>query len=73
MSPGSRTDGCALKAPVNQPLTAEPVYPWAAQQPRWSVQAALEAALAGTMTPADALKQAQKETADWLAQQTTAQ
>ncbi len=57
---------------LSQPLTAEPVYPWAAQQPRWSMQAALEAALAGTMTPADALKQAQKETADWLAQQATA-
>lgn len=57
---------------LSQPLTAEPVYPWAAQQPRWSMQAALEAALAGTMTPADALKQAQKETADWLAQQKAA-
>ncbi len=57
---------------LGQPLTAEPVYAWAAQQPRWSMQAALEAALAGTMTPADALKQAQKETADWLGQQTTA-
>jgi multiple sugar transport system substrate-binding protein len=57
---------------LSQPLTAEPVYPWAAQQPRWSMQAALEAALAGTMSPADALKQAQKETADWLAQQTAA-
>lgn len=57
---------------LGQPLTAEPVYPWAAQQPRWSMQAALEAALAGTMTPADALKQAQKETADWLGQQAAA-
>ena len=54
---------------LGQPLTAEAVYPWAAQQPRWSLQAAIEAALAGTMSPADALKQAQKETADWLAQQ----
>ena len=41
-------------------------------QPRWSMQAAIEAAIAGTMTPADALKQAQTETADWLAQQTPA-
>jgi ABC-type glycerol-3-phosphate transport system substrate-binding protein len=57
---------------LGQPLTAEPVYPWAAQQPRWAMQAALEAALAGTMSPADALKQAQKETDDWLAQQKAA-
>lgn len=67
---GALIDGDVI---LGQPLTAEPVYPWAAQQPRWSMQAALEAALAGTMTPAEALKQAQKETADWLAQQTTAQ
>ena len=55
-----------------EPLTAESPYPWAAEQPRWAMQTALEAALAGTMTPADALKQAQTETADWLAQQTAA-
>jgi len=67
---GALIDGDVI---LGQPLTAEPVYPWAAQQPRWSMQAALEAALAGTMTPAEALKQAQKETADWLAQQATAQ
>ena len=46
-----------------------PLYPWAAEQPRWAMQAALEAVLAGTMTPGEALKQAQEETADWLAQQ----
>lgn len=57
---------------LEQPLTAEAVYPWAAQQPRWSLQAAIEAAIAGTAMPADALKQAQKETADWLAQQAAA-
>ncbi len=54
---------------LQQPLTAEAVYPWASSQPRWSLQTALEAALAGTMTPEDALKQAQAETADWLKQQ----
>lgn len=58
---------------LGQPLTADPVYPWAAEQPRWALQAALEAAIAGTITPADALKQAQAETEDWLAQQTAAQ
>lgn len=57
---------------LGQPLTAEAVYPWAAQQPRWAMQTALEAALAGTITPADALKQAQKETDDWMKQQTAA-
>jgi ABC-type glycerol-3-phosphate transport system substrate-binding protein len=54
---------------LKQPLTAEAPYPWAAEQPRWALQAALEAALAGTTAPEDALKQAQRETADWLAQQ----
>jgi ABC-type glycerol-3-phosphate transport system substrate-binding protein len=54
---------------LKQPLSAEPPYPWAAEQPRWSLQTALEATLAGTISPEDALKQAQKETADWLAQQ----
>ena len=44
-------------------------YPWAASQPRWSLQSAIEGALAGTLTPKQALEQAQKETADWLAQQ----
>jgi len=44
-------------------------YPWASSQPRWSLQTAIEAALAGTLTPKQALEQAQKETADWLAQQ----
>jgi hypothetical protein len=44
-------------------------YPWAAAQPRWSLQAAIEGALAGTLAPKQALEQAQKETADWLAQQ----
>jgi ABC-type glycerol-3-phosphate transport system substrate-binding protein len=54
---------------LKQPLTAEAPYPWAAEKPRWALQAALEAALAGTTSPEDALKQAQRETADWLAQQ----
>jgi multiple sugar transport system substrate-binding protein len=54
---------------LNQNAFAEPRYPWASSQPRWSLQSAIEAALAGTMTPKQALEQAQKETADWLAQQ----
>ncbi len=67
---GKLTDGDAI---LGQPLTAEAVYPWAASQARWSLQTALEAALAGTATPEDALKQAQAETADWLKTQTAAQ
>ncbi len=54
---------------LNQNAFAERRYPWASAQPRFSLQAAIEAALAGTMTPDQALKQAQKETDDWLAQQ----
>jgi len=56
---------------LHQNSIAEPRYPWAASQPRWSLQSAIEGALAGTLSPEDALKQAQKETDDWLAQQTT--
>ncbi len=54
---------------LNQNAFAERRYPWASSQPRFSLQAAIEAALAGTMTPKQALEQAQKETVDWLAQQ----
>ena len=54
---------------LTQPQFAEAPYPWAADQPRWSLQTALEGALAGTVSPADALAQAQKETEDWLAKQ----
>jgi ABC-type glycerol-3-phosphate transport system substrate-binding protein len=54
---------------LTQPQYAEAPYPWAAEQPRWALQAALEAALAGTLSPADALAQAQNETDAWLAQQ----
>ena len=54
---------------LNQNAFAERRYPWASSQPRFSLQAAIEAALAGTMTPEQALKQAQKETEDWLTQQ----
>jgi ABC-type glycerol-3-phosphate transport system substrate-binding protein len=63
-------DGGAI---LGQPLTADAVYPWASTQPRWSLQAALEAAIAGVATPAEALKQAQAETADWLTQQAAGQ
>jgi multiple sugar transport system substrate-binding protein len=54
---------------LTQPQYAEAPYPWAAEQPRWALQAALEGALAGTLSPADALAQAQKETDAWLTQQ----
>jgi multiple sugar transport system substrate-binding protein len=54
---------------LTQPQFAEAPYPWAADQPRWALQTALEGALAGTLSPADALAQAQKETDAWLAQQ----
>jgi ABC-type glycerol-3-phosphate transport system substrate-binding protein len=54
---------------LTQPQFAEAPYPWAADQPRWSLQTALEAALAGTLSPADALAQAQKEVDAWLAKQ----
>ena len=58
---------------LNQNAFAERRYPWASSQPRFSLQAAIEAALAGTMSPEQALKQAQKETDDWLAQQKATQ
>jgi hypothetical protein len=57
------------KVIVGQPQQADPVYPWAAQDPRWAMQSALEGALAGTLTPQQALQQAQAKTNEWLAQQ----
>lgn len=54
---------------VGSPQQADPVYPWAAQDPRWAMQSALEGALAGTLTPQEALKQAQDKTDEWLKQQ----
>ena len=54
---------------LNQNAFAERRYPWASSEPRWALQTAIEAALAGTMTPKQALQQAQKETEDWLQQQ----
>ena len=54
---------------LNQNAFAERRYPWASAEPRWALQAAIESALAGTMSPEQALKQAQQETEDWLAQQ----
>ena len=63
---GALTDADAI---LGQNAFAEKRYPWASTQPRWSLQAAIEAALAGTMTPKAALEQAQKETQDWLDQQ----
>lgn len=60
------TDADAI---LGQNGQAEKRYPWASSQPRFSLQAMIEAAIAGTMTPADALAQAQKETDEWLKQQ----
>ena len=57
------------KVIVGEPQYADPVYPWAAQDPRWAMQSALEGALAGTLSPQEALKQAQDKTNEWLAQQ----
>lgn len=54
---------------ATEPAFEEARYPWAAAEPRWALQAALEAALAGTMTPEDALAKAQAETETWLAAQ----
>jgi multiple sugar transport system substrate-binding protein len=59
------------KVILTQPQAAEAMYPWAADQPRWAMQTALEKALAGTITAKQALEQAQKETDDWLAKQET--
>lgn len=54
---------------INQNATADAYYPWAGSEPRWAMQAALEAALAGTLTPQEALTQAQAQTDTWLAEQ----
>lgn len=67
---GALTDADAI---LGQNGIAEKRYPWSGSQPRFSLQTALEAALAGTMTPQAALEQADKETQEWLAQQKTAQ
>jgi ABC-type glycerol-3-phosphate transport system substrate-binding protein len=53
---------------ATESLTAEPFYNFPPET-RSALQAALEAALAGTLTPKEALDQAQKETDDFLAQQ----
>jgi len=60
------TDATAI---LDQNAHAEKRYPWSGSQPRFSLQSAIEAALAGTLTPQAALEQAQKETDDWLKQQ----
>jgi len=57
------------KVIVGSPQQADPVYPWAAQDPRWAMQSALEGALAGTLSPQQALQQAQEKTNEWLKQQ----
>ncbi|MEV0973339.1 extracellular solute-binding protein [Microtetraspora glauca] len=54
---------------LDQARTADATYPWAAEQPRFALQAQLEAAIAGKVTPSQALEQAQKETDEWLARQ----
>lgn len=65
---GNLTDATAI---LDQNAHAEKRYPWASSQPRFSLQAAIEGALAGTLTPEAALAQAQKETEDWLKQQSS--
>jgi multiple sugar transport system substrate-binding protein len=55
---------------LNQNGSAEPRYPWASAEPRFDLQAAIEQAIAGTLTPQQALAQAQKQTDDWLKKQT---
>jgi multiple sugar transport system substrate-binding protein len=52
---------------ATESLTAEPFYNFPPET-RSALQAALEGALAGTLTPLQALEQAQKETDDFLAQ-----
>jgi len=54
---------------ATEPAFTEARYPWAASDPRWSLQSALQEALAGTLSPEDALAKAQAETDTWLAQQ----
>jgi extracellular solute-binding protein len=54
---------------LNQNASAERRYPWASSEPRWALQSAIEAALAGTLTPKQALEQAQQQTEDWLESQ----
>lgn len=54
---------------ATEPGFTERRYPWAASDPRWSLQTALQSALAGTLTPEEALLQAQTETDAWLADQ----
>lgn len=67
---GSLVDAEAI---LGQNGIAEKRYPWTGTQPRFSLQAALEAALAGTLTPQQAVDQADKETQEWLEQQKPAQ
>jgi len=54
---------------LNQNGLAEPRFVWAAIEPRFDLQTAIQGALAGTLTPEKALAQAQKQTDDWLAKQ----
>jgi ABC-type glycerol-3-phosphate transport system substrate-binding protein len=54
---------------LNQNASAEMHYPWTSSEPRYALQSAIEAALAGTLTPEQALAQAQKQTDDWLTKQ----
>ncbi len=58
-----------IGAILGQVQQADAPYPWASDDPRWDLQTALQGALAGTLTPQQALAQAQKKTEQWLAQQ----
>jgi ABC-type glycerol-3-phosphate transport system substrate-binding protein len=54
---------------LNQNGLAEQRYPWTGIEPRFDLQTAIEGAIAGTLTPQQALAQAQKQTDDFLAKQ----
>ena len=58
-----------IGAILGQVQQADAPYPWASDTPRFALQTALQGALAGTLTPKQALQQAQKKTVQWLHQQ----
>ncbi|MGN7312250.1 extracellular solute-binding protein [Alkalicoccobacillus gibsonii] len=57
-----------LMLPVLEAMsTAEaPRYPWASSQPRYILQSKVEGALTKSLTPEQALKEAQQESTEWL-------
>lgn len=57
-----------LMIPVLEAMTnaVTPRYPWASSQPRYILQAKAEGALTGTMTVEQALREAQRESTEWI-------